>query len=370
MNFNNQKSTCSLFVLLAMIFNTSFVISGTNDDPPEDSKKSGFIFIPAIFYTPETKFAGGASMIYYYRGDNDSAKSRPSTIQPTFIFTQKNQIIGSVAVDLYWQQETYRLNGDVSYKKFPDKFYGIGPETTDSMEEDFTPKTFAFFLNFYKKVSPGLNLGLLYEFWDESISETDAGGLLALGIIPGSAGGTVSGAGILVNRDTRDNIFYPTHGTFHQFSAAFFSGGIGSNFNFNRYILDLRKYYSLGTSSVLVFQGFASFITGNPPFQFLSRLGGKNIMRGYYEGRYRDKNALVFQTEFRQRVLGRFGLVGFLGLGKVADEISGLDLEDAKSSFGLGLRYLWSSSEGINIRIDFGFKGGTPGPYITINEAF
>ena len=371
MNIHKKTSVCSLLVILLIFTYSKVVFSKTqNDKSSENVKHSGFIFIPAFFYTPETKIAGGASVIYYYRSANSAPTARPSIIQPTFIYTQKNQIITSVLTDLYWREETYRLNGAVSFKKYPDKFYGVGSETTDAMEEDYTPKTFAFFLNLFRKVRPGLNFGLLYEYQHDSITETEENGLLASGNINGSDGGTVSGAGILVNWDTRDNIFYPTKGSFHQFSAAFFGSALGSNFSFNRYVLDLRKYVSLSASGVFAFQGFASFTSGNPPFQFLSKFGGQNIMRGYYEGRYRDRYGFVFQAEYRQRLFGRIGFVGFLGLGEVANELDGFDLEEARISVGLGLRYLYSSREGINIRIDVGFSGGSPGPYITINEAF
>jgi outer membrane protein assembly factor BamA len=238
------------------------------------------------------------------------------------------------------------------------------------MEEDYTPKLFGLFVNGLRKVGQGVNVGFLYELGHETISETEAGGLLASGGVRGSEGGTISGAGVLFNLDTRDNIFYPTKGHFHQFSAAFFGSAFGSDFTFNRYIVDLRQYLSLNASAVFAVQGFASFTTGEPPFQAMSRFGGQNLMRGYYEGRYRDNHALVFQAEYRQRLLGRIGLVGFLGLGEVATELEDLDLQDSSLSVGLGLRYLWSSIEGINVRIDVGFSGGSPGPYITINEAF
>ncbi|MFQ5771506.1 MAG: hypothetical protein ACE5HX_13290 [bacterium] len=86
-------------------------------------KRSGIIFIPAIFYTPETKLAGGASMMYYFRSSESSEISRPSTISPTFIYTQRKQIISLLFADLYWQQETYHFTGGFSYFNFPDKFF-------------------------------------------------------------------------------------------------------------------------------------------------------------------------------------------------------------------------------------------------------
>lgn len=334
-----------------------------------DSKNSGFIFIPALYYTPETKIAGGVSVIYYYRNSGSLNATRPSTIQPTFIYTQKNQIISSLSTDLYFKEETYRFTGNVTFKKFPDKFYGIGSGTPKSLEEDFTPRTFELLAQLQKKIRPGLSVGLLYEFSHIKITEIETNGLLAQGNILGAERARVSGVGLVVNFDTRDNIFYPTSGSYHQFTASFFGSALGGNFQFNRYSVDLRKYFPLA-GNVFAGQLYMNFLDGSPPFQILSQLGGEKIMRGYYQGRYRDKHILVLQTEYRMKIWRRFGLAGFVGLGDVADELNRFDLGNFNLSIGLGLRYLYSRAEGINVRIDIGFSGGTPGPYITINEAF
>ena len=93
-------------------------------------------------------------------------------------------------------------------------------------------------------------------------------------------------------------------------------------------------------------------------------------MRGYYRGRYRDKNMIAFQMEYRIPVWWRLGLVGFVGFGDVADKVSHFELLNFKYSVGWGVRYLLLSQERINVRLDFGIGGGSSNLYITINEAF
>jgi len=112
-------------------------------------------------------------------------------------------------------------------------------------------------------------------------------------------------------------------------------------------------------------------ITNNPPFQLLSLFGGRERMRGYYEGRYRDKNMMVFQMEYRvMPVWWRLGLVGFLGFGDVSNTIKNFKLRDFKYSVGGGIRYLFSREEKMNLRLDFGYGKDSSGIYITIGEAF
>jgi hypothetical protein len=333
-------------------------------------KAFGYAFIPAVFYTPETGFAGGASVLLFFRGSDRREEARPSTVAPTLIFTAKSQVISVVGYELNLKRELYRVTGGLGYLKFPDLFYGIGPDTPDSNEESYTPTTLFFSTSVQRRIRSRSSLGLLYEGGHSEISDKEEGGLLDSGTIPGSEGGTASGLGPLITWDSRDNLFHAMHGSFHTVSATFFDGALGSDFTFQRYVVDLRTYFSLLEKNVLAFQAVFSFMKGNPPFQLLSQIGGSALMRGYYGGRYRDNHAVILQAEWRRRLWWRLGAAAFVGVGDVAPRLSAFHLRDFKPAAGCGVRFLIDRGEGISIRMDFGFIGGTPGPYLTINEAF
>jgi len=94
-------------------------------------------------------------------------------------------------------------------------------------------------------------------------------------------------------------------------------------------------------------------------------------MRGYFEGRYRDRTYVMLQTEYRQYFSKRFGFVAFAGLGDVGSEITSLKFKEFKYSFGGGLRYLFNKKENVNLRVDIGIgKDGNTGIYFGIEEAF
>ena len=94
-------------------------------------------------------------------------------------------------------------------------------------------------------------------------------------------------------------------------------------------------------------------------------------MRGYYRGRYRDKNMIAFQMEYRiMPVWWRLGLVGFVGVGDVAGRLDRFDLGNFKYSYGFGIRYLFMREEKLNIRLDFAYGKGSSGFYIVLREAF
>ena len=94
-------------------------------------------------------------------------------------------------------------------------------------------------------------------------------------------------------------------------------------------------------------------------------------MRGYYDGRYKDKDMLEFQGEYRFPVYKRFSAVAFGGGGTVGNTFSDYSLSDLKFSYGAGLRIALDKREKLNLRLDYGIgQGKNNGFYLQLGEAF
>jgi hypothetical protein len=74
-------------------------------------------------------------------------------------------------------------------------------------------------------------------------------------------------------------------------------------------------------------------------------MGGGSIMRGYYQGRYRDNVLLATQAEVRWPLGGRFGIVGFAGLAEVQSGFGDMNFDDLEPSVGGGLRFRFNKAE-------------------------
>jgi outer membrane protein assembly factor BamA len=346
------------------------LVLGEDSGKSESTEKKGkLIVLPVVYYSPETKIAGGLGGIYSFRTSN-KARSRPSSIRIGMIYTQKKQLLVEFGPDIYLKNEGYHLKSKINFINFSERFYGIGSNTSKDMREDFTSRIIRINLDLRKRLFQKLYVGIQYERERNEVVKVEEDGQLIRRDILGSEPGTTSGLGFLINWDARDNIFSPSSGDYCSLSTTLFRNGLGSNYDFTRYRLDLRKYFPLFSSHVLAWQGYFSFITGDAPFQMLSLMGGQNWMRGYYRGRFRDKNMIVLQMEYRLPLLWKFGIVGFLGIGDVADKVDNFVLKDFKYSAGFGLRYLFSSEEKINVRIDFGFCKESFGVYVGVSETF
>ncbi|MFC1714761.1 BamA/TamA family outer membrane protein [Candidatus Poribacteria bacterium] len=367
-----RNANLALFILLLILWNVSYSIAADSVDT--DTKARGRnipSFLPFVIYTPETRWGGGIGGIYTFHIGESGPESRPSSFSLSTKYTQNEQYSIDLTPRLYLKEDKYYLESNILYQKFPLKFYGIGNSNSDDKEEDYTPKEIKVWVSLRRNIYERLRFGIQYNVEHTNIDEVEEGGLLDRGDILGYDGSKSSGVGLLVDWDSRDRVFSATKGAFYQASVTVYRDALGSDFDFTRYILDLRRYYSILPAHSLALNGYFDFSSGEMPFQKLALLGGRFRMRGYYEGQHRDKNMMTFQIEYRiVPVWWRGGVVGFLGVGDVSDKVSNFQLKDFKAAGGIGFRFQFNRGEGVNLRADFAFGRDTSGYYLTIQEAF
>jgi hypothetical protein len=369
---SNKAALRWVFVAFSLLLCLEAVAQPALQEEPtaKKEKTSGLAFLPVIYYTPETKWAFGAGGLYYFRLTKDAAVTRPSNLAFFGAYTQRKQTDIELNPDLYLKKGVH-IQGKLQFSDFPDQFYGIGNNTTAEMEEPYTSRFWEARVEALKQVRGPLNVGFIYFFDTRKLTKVEDGGMLASGDIPGSSGGTTSGLGYFMTYDSRDSIFFPIKGSYHQFQAMGFGRTLGSDFTYNRFFFDLRKYVRFSYARCLAFQARLLFQTGDPPFWRMGLLGGQEIMRGYYQGRYRDKDMIALQAEYRWvPVFWRIGLVAFASLGDVAPAIGDFDLGQFKYAYGLGLRFVFDPKQRLHLRLDFGFGRDTSGVYFTAGEAF
>jgi hypothetical protein len=363
------KISHSVVLLAAFLLQGSLLAQQehTTENDTTRTARSGVYPLPIVFYTPETGIAGGAAALYLYR---KPSSPRASALTADIIYTQKKQFTAEIAGDQYFEQGRYRLTTDLLFQKYPNKFFGIGNNTVGSDEETYTPQTFLLKAVLYGNLSSHVNIGPTVRYENVSMRETLTGGVLVSGLLPGSRGGVSVGLGIVANWDSRDNTFAAQSGSFYQLTTLFYRSAFGSDYSYDDIQIETRNFFRVFSDHVVAVQGSGEFINGSAPFQSYAKFGGQNLLRGYFDGRYRDKNAVSLQAEYRIPVWWRFGIVGFAGVAQVADQIRGLAMDRFWFAGGIGLRFAWNPEERINLRLDYGAGSNSSGVYITITEAF
>lgn len=367
-----------LILLIFLIFNFHSSELYSDSIFEEAAKKdlaifneNGFLIIPHAYFTPETNLAGGFVFISYFHTATDfPLHIRPSSVATTFTYTQNKQFMWQLFPELYMDNEKYHIVGEIQYMNYPNKFYGIGRDTPKSNKENYTSDRLWVISHFQREIFPRFYSGLVYQYDWSKVKKFEDGGLIASGKIPGSEKSVSSGMGIDFAYDDRDNTFNPMRGGFYQFSFVSFQKFFGSDYSFTRYTLDLRKSIFLGRPHTLALQAYMNITNGKTPFEMLSVLGGRKLMRGFFEGRYRDDDMIVLQAEYRMSVWSRFGLAAFIGYGDVAHTIAEFRPLDFKIAAGGGIRYSINPNEKVNLRIDYGYSRDLSAVYVTIGEAY
>lgn len=336
-----------------------------------DPYKPVYTVLPLVYYTPETGlgFGAGGVMTYRYRGDKPDSK--PSQLQLGLSYTLMDQILSYLSYRTFWNDDKFLAYGEVGYYRYIYNYYGNGPQTELEAEEIFSFTLPRIRLNLLCELYPGVYAGVRYWYDNFDIYEVDTGGILETQPVVGSKGGSAAGLGLVVNVDSRDNQLYPMDGWYVELVALPHRGAFGSDFNFTRYSLDVATYFTIFKEQVLAFNFYGESNVGNVPFHQMAQLGGQRQLRGLYQGRYRDKNDILFQVAYRWMFLKRFGAVAFYGVGNVAPELTAFQLSNTVQTYGAGLRFKLSKHRKFNIRGDVGFSPGEGAKYyLTFTEAF
>lgn len=183
------------------------------------------------------------------------------------------------------------------------------------------------------------------------------------------------GLGLGLLQDNRHNVLNVRKGLFSELAFLHYNPAWGSTNEFTSILTDTRVYKPIGKNNVIAAQFLGQFKFGDVPFNQLALMGGESIMRGYYLGRYRDRNQLVAQVEYRFlpipfKFTNRLGFAVFASTGSVFNEFNNLSISNFLISGGAGLRFLLFPKKDIWTRLDFAFTEESSGFYLFIGEAF
>lgn len=334
-----------------------------------DSTSRTFFPLPLVFYTPETSWGFGAALFYSWRFKAEPEDSRPSQLQLGGAYTLEDQILAYLPFQLWWKAEQNSVFGELGWYRYNYYFFGIGNDQPEGFEEIYGVEFPRIRLSAMTEIQSNFYIGGRFIFDDFTITDLDPEGQLANDAIPGDRGGSNVGIGILLNLDNRDNYFETHEGWYAEFTADRHGRYLVSDFNYSRFRLDVRHFVEFNPKNHLAARFFSESIVGRAPFITQALLGGTKLMRGLYEGRYRDNNSAVIQAEYRRKLFGRIGAVAFGAIGAVAPKYGQLSLGNLRHTYGAGIRFAIDPEDRINIRLDMGV-GEEPNFYLTIGETF
>ena len=337
-----------------------------------DPSAPKLINYPTIAYAPETSWELGVSSLYVYSANRDLS-NRLSEIKAFTFYTLENQYGFWLDHALYTDENKWFFYGRARYQSFPLFYYGIGRETPSEHIALIDGEYTLFRERLLRETFPSLYFGLELDYQGlNRVNYIDTEPDFELPKV-GAMGSNNLGIGLGLLYNNIHNAMNPREGLYSEWAFMNYNAAAGSDFNMTTYIIDNRIYRPVKENTVFATQLYGQFTSGNPPFNMLSLMGGESLMRGYYLGRYRDKNLVAGQVEYRILPFAfskRWGASVFLAVGQVYGDDYGFNWDLFLPTGGAGIRYLIFPEKDIYTRIDVSFTEEGRGVYFFIGEAF
>lgn len=330
-------------------------------------KRFDFSVIGGPHYASDTKFGLGLVAAGLYRTDPNDSILPPSNVSLYGDVSSVGFYMLGVRGNHIAPKGRYRIDYHLYFYSFPADFWGIGYEMgdNDANKSDMKRWQAQAEVSFLFRVADNFYIGPMASY-DYVIGKHIERPELLQGMDQHTWN---VGAGVSLVYDNRDNLTNPHRGIYLNINQMFRPGFMGNDYAFSTTAFRFDAYQRLGKGTVLAEDIGANLNFGNPSWGMMAELGGTHSMRGYYEGRYRDKHSLEATVELRQHVWKRNGIVVWVGAGTIFPKFSALRSKQILSNAGVG--YRWEFKKNVNVRLDYGFgKSGQSGFLFNINEAF
>lgn len=339
----------------------------SESNKPHPDRKFDLSFIGGPHYSSEEGFGIGLVGSGLYRAGDFNNKETPLSNVSLKLDVTTGQMykIGAEGYHIF-EGDRYRINYDVYFYSFKDKWWGIGYENdrNDANECRYKRLQSQATGDFVFQIAPSVFIGPQAQF-----SYVNASRMAQPELLQGQRTRLFNlGVGMTFLIDTRDIPTAATRGVHVRLDVLAHPRKMFNKMAFTALELVASHYRGLWKGGILAANQHSRLTWGNTPWCHLSYFGGNHYMRGYWEGRYRDKMEADATLELRQHVWGRSGVAVWGSAGTVFPRFSALRVKNILPCVGVG--YRWEFKRGVNVRLDVGFGRGEKGINFSLNEAF
>ena len=347
------------------------------------TKKSGRVYFsgaPSIGYSLTSGWASiFVGDVAFFTSEFQDQKI--SIVYIDILYTQKQQFVFRLQNNIWTRNNKLNLVSDWRYYWYPQKTYGLGGQ---SSLENFVDQTYSY-LRFHQTVlapfRPNWYAGLGLA-WDHryDIVETNPNTEVFAQMNSYGLSNSTTSSGILFNvlYDDRINSINPWGGTYFNFVYRSNLTALGSDQSWQAIQLDMRRYIPFPrlSENILALWSYNWFtFAGNAPYLDLPSTGWdpfSNTGRGYIQGRFRSKNLVYTEAEYRFKVL-RNGLIGgvVFGNAQTVTDWPSNSFNSLALGAGAGVRLKFNKHSRTNVCIDYAFgQGGSQGVFVNLGEVF
>ena len=332
----------------------------------DPSKKMDFGIIGGPHYNSTTGLGLGIVASGLYSLDKTDSLLPLSNLSLFGDVTTSGFLMIGVKGNNVFKQRKYRFDYNIYVYTFPTKYWGIGYDSgsNDGNETSYSRFKFEVKPRFLFRLAENTYLGPMANM--QYVNTSDFSNVE---ILDGDdTRFTTVGGGFSFMYDSRDVILNATKGWFVQLDQLFYPSFFGNKHVYHTTDLTVSTYHKAWKGAVIAGELHSQVNYNDVPWPMLASVGGPNRMRGYFEGRYRDKSIVEAQIELRQHIWKRHGAVLWFGAANVFPSVDAMRWRKTLLNGGVG--YRWAFKQGVNVRLDLGMTKHGVGFVFNINEAF
>jgi hypothetical protein len=176
----------------------------------------------------------------------------------------------------------------------------------------------------------------------------------------------VSGLGLSLEYDSRDNIFTPNRGWTGALDLTFHDPAWGSDTRFQLYRANAFGWWPARRDLIVGGRVDLRAANGDVPFYMLPFVD----LRGVPVLRIQDTRTAVIEAELRWNLKPRWGLIGFVGGGRAWGRSSSFADGNDTIAKGVGFRYKLASALGLWAGVDWAWSHQGQAVYLQIGNAW
>jgi hypothetical protein len=310
--------------------------------------KKGFLLVPSLITEPAVGYGVMGAAIYFH-SSYSSKKGPPSMSGIIGGGTQNGTWMAGAFHVGYWNKDRIRYMGALARTYVNVGFYGSGNGgLVDAESVNLNMDAWLVLQQIkFRIAQTNFFLGGKYIYFD-----TDNTFDVPVEV-PEFEGtefkSTLSEASVILNYDSRNNIFTPTKGFFIDLSGSYSDTWMGGDDLYGRIAARMIGYVPVSKKLVLGARHESIYSLGDIPFYARPIV----VLRGAPLMKYQNRNVTVMEVEVNWNVYKRWNLVGFTGMGNAFASFDEFNEGKSVASIGTGFRYLLARKFGMQMGMDF-----------------
>ena len=348
-------------------------------EKPPGKKRVSFSFIPVA-----TTSSGGNKIFVssisaaFIIGNQDSTNVSSVYVLP---YTDFSSNIGvGTKVNLWTANNKFNIPGEFRLSSLTQYSYGLGSSTEYSDRFKVAYNNLRLYAAANRRIfdhfyaGPGISYDRYYNV-NQQDAPTSPSDFEKYGV---GTGATSNSTGVTLNMlyDNRKNSINPDHGFYSTLVYRVNPSFLTNDNQWTSLYMDAQKYYAFDTHKrkILALWGMYWGSYGDVPYLNLPGTmlePGLRSGRGYHQARFRGKQMLYFESEYRFDISnnGLFGAVVFANLQSLSEPTDN-KFKYVNPAAGFGARIKFNKESNTNLTLDFGFGKDSFSFYLGLGEFF